>query len=233
MSMVIAIDGPSGSGKSTLSRRLARHYGLSYLDTGSMYRVATVWCMDRGIDLDDQASVAAAVREMPVEMVTDPEGPRVLLDGVDVTARLHTAEVSTVVSKVAVNLAVRAELRERQRAIIAAERTGGRSGGRGIVAEGRDITTVVAPDADVRILLIATPDDRLARRAAERHGAVDASALAATRDEVHRRDAQDSTVSQFMTAEDGVVTLDNSGWEPDETFAAARAIVDAALEGRR
>lgn len=225
---VIAIDGPSGSGKSTLAKRLARHYGLQYLDTGSMYRVATVWCMDRGIDLDDQDRVAAAVRGMPLEMVTDPGGPRVVLDGVDVTARLHTGEVSTVVSKVAVNLAVRAEMKDRQRAIIDAERTGGRSGGRGIVAEGRDITTVVAPDADVRILLIATPGDRLARRAVERHGAADEQAIEATRDEVIRRDAQDSTVSEFMSAHEGVVTLDNSGFAPDETFAAAVAIVEAA-----
>jgi cytidylate kinase len=226
--LVIAIDGPSGSGKSTLAKRLARHYGLQYLDTGSMYRVATVWCVDRGIDLDDQAAVAVAVRQMPLEMVTDPGAPRVLLDGEDVTARLHTAEVSTVVSKVAVNLAVRAELKARQRAIIDAERTDGRSRGRGIVAEGRDITTVVAPDADVRILLIATPGDRLARRATERDGAADEHASEATRDEVIRRDAQDSTVSEFMHAHEGVVTLDNSGWQPDETFAAAVAIVDAA-----
>jgi len=96
------------------------------------------------------------------------------------------------------------------------------------VAEGRDITTVVAPDADVRILLIATPGDRLARRATERHGAADEHAIEATRDEVIRRDAQDSTVSEFMHAHEGVVTLDNSGWQPDETFAAAVAIVDAA-----
>lgn len=227
MSIVIAIDGPSGSGKSTLSRRLAAHYGLQYLDTGSMYRVVTVWCMDQGIDLDDQEAVARAAREMPLDMVTDPAGPRVLLGGVDVTERLHTGEVSTVVSTVAVNLAVRAELRDRQRAIIDVETTAGRSGGRGIVAEGRDITTVVAPDADVRILLIAEPGDRLARRARERHGNADTRSIEATRDEVIRRDAQDSTVSEFMRADDGVVTLDNSGMEPDETFAAAIAIVES------
>ncbi|MGM0385000.1 MAG: (d)CMP kinase [Actinomycetota bacterium] len=232
MSLVIAIDGPSGSGKSTLAKRLAAHYGLQYLDTGSMYRVATVWCLDTGIDLDDQHAVAEATRAMPLEMVTDPAGPRVVLDGTDVTDRLHTGEISTVVSKLAVNLAVRAEMKARQRGIIEYERTGGRSGGRGIVAEGRDITTVVAPDADVRILLIADPSDRLARRAMERHGAADERSIEATRDEVIRRDTQDSTVSEFMHAHEGVVTLDNSGMVPDETFATARAIVDAAVAGR-
>lgn len=227
MSLVIAIDGPSGSGKSTLARRLAAYYRLRYLDTGSMYRVVTVWCLDRGIDLADEDAVARGAHEMPLQMVTDPAGPGVLLDGVDVTARLHTGAISTVVSTVAVNLAVRAELKARQRALIDAERTGGRSGGRGIVAEGRDITTVVAPDADVRILLIADPADRLVRRATERHGAADERTIEATRDEVIRRDAQDSTVSEFMRADEGVVTLDNSGMAPDETFAAAIAIVEA------
>lgn len=226
--MIIAIDGPSGSGKSTLSKRLAAHYRLEYLDTGSMYRVATVWCLDQGIDLADEDAVAAATRAMDLEMLTDPARPRVLLAGVDVTDRLHTAAVSTVVSTVAVNLAVRAELKRRQREIIERERTGGRSQGRGIVAEGRDITTVVAPEADVRILLIATPEDRLARRATERWGAADADAIAATRDEVIRRDEQDSTVSQFMRAHTGVVTLDNSGLRPEQTFARALAIVEAS-----
>ena len=127
MSLVIAIDGPSGSGKSTLAKRLAAHHGLAYLDTGSMYRVATVWCLDTGVDLDDQDAVAEATRAMPLEMVTDPAGPRVLLDGVDVTDRLHTGEISTVVSTVAVNLAVRAEMKARQRAIIDSEFSRGRS----------------------------------------------------------------------------------------------------------
>lgn len=232
MSLVIAIDGPSGSGKSTLSKRLAAHYGLQYLDTGSMYRVVTVWCRDTGIDLHDHEAVAQGARAMPLDMVTDPERPRVLLGGNDVTDRLHTAEISTVVSTVAVNLAVRAELKARQRAIIEAERTNGRSGGRGVVAEGRDITTVVAPDADVRILLIADPAARLARRALERHGAADEESLAATRDEVLRRDRQDSTVSEFMHAHEGVATLDNSGMDPEETLAAAIAIVEAAVGER-
>ena len=229
--IVIAIDGPSGSGKSTLARALARHYSLAYLDTGSMFRVITQWCLHRKVDLEDHDAVLAAARTMDVEYVTNPDDPRVLMAGVDVTESLHSGAISSVVSAVAVNLGVRAFLREEQRRIIAAEQEGGRSGGRGIVAEGRDITTVVVPDADVRILLIASEDDRLARRAKERHGRTDADAVAATRDEVVRRDKQDSTVSRFMEASDGVVTLDNSGLTAEETVRIAVGIVEDTLRG--
>ncbi len=226
MSLVIAIDGPSGSGKSTLSRRLAEHFGLAYLDTGSTYRAATIWAVRQGIDLDDQAAVAAATRAMPLEVVTDPHNSRYLLDGEDVTDELHTGEVSSVVTKVAINLEVRAELKRLQREIIDGSRAGG-----GVVAEGRDVTSVVAPDADVRILLIASPEERLARRSVDRHGTADAASMEATKHEVHDRDASDSTVSQFMEAPDGVVTLDNSAMVPDESFAAGVAIVERALRG--
>lgn len=223
--MIIAIDGPSGSGKSTLSRALARALGLTYLDTGATYRAATIWCLEQRIDLDDQPAVTDAVRAMDLEMVTDPDNPRCLLAGRDVTDHLHDKAISEVVSKVAVNLDVRAELKRRQRAIIDAA-------GAGMVAEGRDVTTVVAPDADVRILLIASQDARLARRAMERYGTADAQALAATRGEVVDRDQQDATVSEFMQATDGVFTLDNSGMTPQQSLAAALRIVEAAGAAR-
>lgn len=226
MSIVIAIDGPSGSGKSTLSRRLARHYGLQYLDTGSTYRAATIWALRSGLDLEDREAVAEATRTMPLEVVTDPEGPRYVLDGDDVTEQLHTGEVSNVVSTVAVNLAVRAELKRLQREIIENCRELG-----GVVAEGRDVTTVVAPDADVRLLLIAAPEERLARRAVDRHGVADAKSMEATKHEVLDRDASDATVSQFMEAPDGVYTLDNSKMVPDESFAAGVEIVEKILHG--
>lgn len=226
MSLVIAIDGPSGSGKSTLAKRLAAHYGLQYLDTGSTYRAATVWALKNGADLDDTEVVARLTREMPLEVVTDPAGSRYLLDGEDVTDQLHTGDVSSVVSKVAVNLEVRAELKRLQREIIDSSRESG-----GVVAEGRDVTTVVAPDADVRILLIADAAERLARRAVDRHGKADADSIEATKHEVLDRDASDSTVSQFMEARDGVFTLDNSAMVPDESFAAGVQIVETALRG--
>lgn len=230
--VVVAIDGPSGSGKSTVSRRVAAELGLAYLDTGAMYRAATWWCRRQGVDLADVDAVAEQARVMPLEMVTDPGAPRVVCDGVDITETIRSSEISTVVSQVATNLEVRAELARLQRATIAAEADGApgsRSGGRGIVAEGRDITTVVAPDADVRILLIASEEARLARRARELHGTVDAAAIEATRDQVVRRDADDSTVSTFMSAADGVTTVDTSTLAVEDTFQAVLGVVRAAL----
>lgn len=227
--VVVAIDGPSGSGKSTISRRLAAELGLAYLDTGAMYRAATWWCRRREVDLADAPAVAQAVRQMPLEMVTDPRGPRVVCDGVDISETIRRSEISAVVSTVATNLDVRAELQRRQREEITAEqRPGGRSQGRGIVAEGRDVTTVVAPDATARILLTADEAARLARRARELHGTADAAAIAATHDEVVRRDADDSTVSTFLTAAGGVVTIDSSRLDLDQTLRAVLDVVAAA-----
>ncbi|GAA1647852.1 (d)CMP kinase [Georgenia ruanii] len=233
--LVVAIDGPSGTGKSTVSKRLAAELELAYLDTGAMYRAATWWCQHEGVDLSDTDRVAAAVEAMPLQMVTDPADPRVVCAGTDITAAIREAALTAVVSTVATNLAVRAELCRRQRAEIDAEASGApgaRSAGRGIVAEGRDITTVVAPDADVRILLTADEAARLARRARERHGSADAAAIAATRDEVVRRDAQDSTVSTFMTAADGVTTVDTSAFDVEGTFRAVLGVVRAVSGAR-
>lgn len=226
MSLVIALDGPSGSGKSTVGRHLARVHGLGYLDTGAMFRAAAWYCHREGIDLTDADGVAQAVLALPLDMDLDPASTRVTVDGVDVTDAIRTTEISTHVSKVATNLEVRAELKRRQRAIIAREGTPeGWSHGRGIVAEGRDITTVIAPDADVRILLVAREAARLARRALELHGTDDATAIEATKDQILRRDADDSTVSEFHAAADGVVTLDSSSLSLEETLEAAERIV--------
>jgi cytidylate kinase len=224
--VTIAVDGPSGSGKSSVSKAVAARLGLAYLDTGAMYRAATLWCVRSEIPLDDAAAVAAAVAEMPLEVGVDPAGPTVTLDGDDVGAAIRTTELSSVVSKVATNLDVRAELRRRQRAIIRAEADGGFSGGRGIVAEGRDITTVVAPDADARVLLTASEEARLRRRSLEVHGAADSAAVEATKDQVLRRDRDDATVSQFLVAADGVATVDSSDLDLDQTVEAVLAVVE-------
>ncbi|WP_123308730.1 (d)CMP kinase [Cellulomonas sp. PhB143] len=224
--MVVAIDGPAGSGKSSVSRAVARRLGLGYLDTGAMYRAATWWCLDQGVDLADPDAVAHAVAAMPLVMGTDPADPTVSVDGTDVTAAIRTGEISTAVSAVATNLEVRAELRRLQRAAIGAERApGAHSGGRGVVAEGRDITTVVAPDADVRVLLTASEAARLARRARELHGDAGDAAVEATRDQVLRRDKDDSTVSQFQVAADGVVTVDSSELDLDQTIDAVLTVI--------
>jgi cytidylate kinase len=224
--LVVAIDGPSGSGKSSVSRRAASRLGLAYLDTGAMYRAATWWCLDQGTALDDAAAVAAAVADMPLVMGVDPQAPSVHVGGTDVGAAIRTPEISAQVSAVATNLDVRAELGRLQREAIAEQgRPGSFSGGRGVVAEGRDITTVIAPDADVRILLTASEEARLSRRALEVHGTADDAAIEATRDGVLRRDADDSTVVDFLTAADGVVTVDSSDLDLEQTVAAVLEVV--------
>ncbi len=231
--MVVAIDGPSGSGKSSVSRGVARALGLAYLDTGAMYRAATWWCLHRGVPLTDVAAVAEQVRGLPLEMGVDPERPTVHVDGVDIGDAIRETAISAAVSAVATNLEVRAELGRLQRAAIEGSREPGSfSGGRGIVAEGRDITTVVAPDADVRVLLTASEDARLARRALDVHGSDDAAAVEATRDQVLRRDADDSTVVQFHVAADGVATVDSSHLDLDQTVQAVLDVV-AQVTGSR
>jgi CMP/dCMP kinase len=221
--LTIAIDGPSGSGKSSVSKAVARRLGVGYLDTGAMYRALTWWCLERGLDPTDADAVAAAARDLPLEIGTDPEAPTVAVGGTDVTEAIRTTRVSTAVSAVATNLEVRAVLQKLQRDLMAriTEQTGG------VVAEGRDITTVVAPDARVRVLLTASEEARLRRRSAELHGSVDAAAVEATRDQVVRRDRDDSTVSTFHEAADGVELVDTSDLDFDESVEAVLDVVAA------
>lgn len=216
---VIAIDGPSGSGKSTVARALAERLGLQYLDTGAMYRALTWWALLRGLDLSDIADIAQAARDLPLTLGTDPASPSIMVDGVDVSAAIRETVISETVSAVATNLGVREEMVRRQRELIA---------GGGWVAEGRDITTVVAPDADVRVLLQARQSERLARRARDVHGTADEAAVNATRDQVVRRDAQDATVARFTDAAPGVSVIDSSDLTVDETVDAVLALLPGA-----
>jgi CMP/dCMP kinase len=228
--LVIAIDGPSGVGKSTVSREVARRLGLAYLDTGATYRVTALACMREGVPFADEADVVAMAETMNVELVLDPDNPLVLLDGEEVSALLRSDAVTGAVSSVSTNLEARAALGRWQRELIAREVEGGFSAGAGIVAEGRDITTVIAPDADVRVLMTADPEVRVARRAAE--GGHESGVLASVtqiRAGVLGRDAKDSTVVNFTTAADGVVTLDTTHLTIDE---AVGAIVALAREAR-
>lgn len=222
--LVIAIDGPSGSGKSSVSKAVARALGVGYLDTGAMYRALTWWCLERGLDLTDRELIAQAAADLPLELSTSPEDARVAVDGTDITAAIRTTEVSAAVSAVAVNTLVRPILQQRQRDEMAAiaARTGG------VVAEGRDITTVVAPDADVRILLTASEEARLRRRSTELHGHADRGAVEATRDQIVRRDRDDSAVSQFTVAADGVTTVDTSDLDFDGSVQAVLDVIAAA-----
>jgi cytidylate kinase len=224
--VVVAIDGPSGSGKSSVSREVAGRLGLHYLDTGAMYRAACWSALDAGLDLKDTAAVAAHVRGLDLQVSTDPRRQRTRVGGVDVSAEIREQRISAAVSTVATNLEVRAELRRRQREIIAGARCDG-----GIVAEGRDITTVVAPEAQVRILLTASERARLERRAREVHGHADADVVESIRDVVVRRDADDATVSTFHVAADGVVQIDSSGLGFEETVEAVLAVCRASITG--
>ena len=225
MPLVIAIDGPSGSGKSTVSRAVAQRLDLAYLDTGAMYRALTWWCTEQGVDLEDQPAVARAARDLPLHMGTDPRAPFVQVSGVVIDEAIRATVISGLVSKVATNLAVRDELRQRQRALIAESvKTCG-----GVVAEGRDITTVVAPDAEVRILLVASQQARLARRARELHGDADHAAVSATHDQVVRRDQDDSTVSQFMEPASGVTRVDTSDLDFQQSVEAVLAVVGTQM----
>ncbi|MGL5246661.1 MAG: (d)CMP kinase [Brooklawnia sp.] len=197
--LVIAVDGPSGSGKSSTSRAVAERLGAAYLDTGSIYRALATWCASRSIGPDDTERVAHAARELPIEIDTDPAGFRVRVDGRDVTAELHTPEVSGIVSGYAAIRPARDALTEMMRAIIADR-------GR-IVVEGRDITTVVAPDADVRVLLQADPQRRIARRVRQLNGAADEDTVTS---QVIGRDAADAASSEFETPAEGVTLIDSS-----------------------
>jgi CMP/dCMP kinase len=158
--LVVAIDGPSGSGKSSASRGVARALGLRYLDTGAMYRALTWWFMSQEADTGDTALIAERATEPSVEVSTDPDDPWTRVNGQDVSHEIRTPEVSAQVSVVARVPAVREHLIAQQRAIIAAA-------GPGIVAEGRDIGTVVARDAALKVFLTADPGARARRRAAE------------------------------------------------------------------
>jgi cytidylate kinase len=160
--IVIAVDGPSASGKSSTAQGVARALGLRYLDTGAMYRALTWWLLAHGIDVDDRDAVAQHVADPVIEASTDPDDPWVMVDGRDVSAAIRTREVSGAVSAVAQVPQVRARLIAMQREIIARAR----AEGRGIVVEGRDIGTVVAPDAVVKVFLTASELARATRRTA-------------------------------------------------------------------
>jgi CMP/dCMP kinase len=216
----VAIDGPSGSGKSSTARGVAVRLGLANLDTGAMYRAAAWLAMHEGLDLADTAAVARLVKDADLVLELDPEHQDVTIDGHDVTRAIRGPEVSAAVSAVATNLEVRADLVARQKAIIAGARDG-------IVAEGRDITTVVAPEAPVRVLLVADPAARVARRHAELGEEVDADAV---HDQVVRRDRDDSTVAAFHDAAPGVTVLDSTDLTLEQVIDAICALVPPAFD---
>ncbi|MCZ4520525.1 (d)CMP kinase [Rhodococcus ruber] len=217
--LVVAMDGPSGTGKSSVSRRLASALEASYLDTGAMYRVATVWVLRSGVDPTDADGVAKAVAALPLEIGKDPLSETVLLDGEDVSGEIRGDAVTKAVSAVSAVPAVRELLVQLQRDLASSSTR--------IVVEGRDIGTVVLPDADVKVFLTASPEARAERRNKQNieQGRDDdyESVLA----DVQRRDHADSTraVSPLRPAEDSVI-VDTSELDLDGVMERLLLVVN-------
>lgn len=224
-SLVVAIDGPSGSGKSSTSRGVADRLGLHYLDTGAMFRAITWWMLAHGVDVSDPDAIAARAGEPLIESGTDPLAPTITVDGADATVAIRTDEVNAAVSPVSAVPAVRARLLELQRAIIEAESMGAV----GIVVEGRDIGSVVAPDAPVKLYLTADPQARAVRRAAEAGGDV-----TATQESLLARDKIDSSrATAPLTMAEDAVHIDTTPYTLDEVISQVVALVEAVSAANR
>jgi CMP/dCMP kinase len=217
--VVVAVDGTSGSGKSSTSRGAAVRLGLRYLDTGAMYRAMTWWMIQHGVDVQDQAAVAAQADRPVIVSGTDPLGPTIALDGADVAAEIRSEAVNGAVSPVSTVPAVRARLVELQRAAISAALPGG-----GIVVEGRDIGSVVWPEAEVKLYVTADPSARAERRAAEEGGAD----VAATRASLEARDRIDSgRATAPLVQADGAVHLDTTPYTLEEVVDQVVTLVES------
>lgn len=219
---MVAVDGTSGSGKSSTSRGVARRLGLRYLDTGAMYRAVTWWMLRHGVDVHDPAAVASRCEEPRIRCGTDPSAPTITVDGEDVALEIRGEDVNAAVSPVSAVPRVRARMQVMQRQIIEAAIADG-----GIVVEGRDIGSVVWPDAAVKVHLSADPAARARRRAAEEGG----SDLEATRESLLARDEIDSgrAVSPLVRA-DGAVLVDTTSLTLDQVVETVVALVEGARD---
>ena len=215
-SLIIAIDGPSGAGKSTLGRMLARALNLLYLDTGSMYRAVALAVMEASISATDDIAVGSLASRVDIDIKGDPDSLRVTLEGRDVTDEIRTEEVTETSSIISTIPQVR-------RAMVARQREMGK---RGAVLNGRDIGTVVFPDADVKFFLTAAPAERAQRRFNEERGQDADASFEATLADMIERDRRDSTRedSPLKVAEDAIV-VDSTGSSIDEVFEKMMAAV--------
>jgi cytidylate kinase len=218
--IVVAIDGPAGSGKSSVARAVAAQLGYGFLDTGASYRALTWWALDRDIDLSDEDAVAGLLGTFTYSISLDPDLEWFAVGDVDVTAVIREPRISLAVSAVAQNLRVREWMKNSARDLAT------HSGFPGVVAEGRDMTTVVFPDASTRILLTAREEVRIERRA----GDVVGRDLAETTASVRERDAKDSNVVDFFTAAPGVTVVDSSDINFSDTVSAIVDIVRAGSD---
>ena len=221
--LVIAVDGPAGSGKSSAARGAARALGLRYLDTGAMYRALTWWLLAHDIDITSPDAVIEHSARPVIEVGTDPHAPVIRVDGADVAGPIRTREVSNAVSSVASVPQVRQRLIAMQREIIA----DASAQGRGIVAEGRDIGSVVVPDAPVKVFLTASEEVRAARRTADLAGDPAAS-RALTLQEIARRDRRDAP--QTAMAADAV-EVDATSLGLSEVIAEIVSLARASRAG--
>ena len=205
--MIVAIDGPSGAGKSTLAKRIAKDLRFTYLDTGAIYRALALKILRRAVDLNDTAALSAIVNETAIDLRERNGQIQVFLDGEDVSASIRAPEVSQMASRASALAMVRHRLLDLQRAL-------GRRGN--VVAEGRDIGTVVFPDAQVKIFLDASIEERARRRCDELHAAGRAVSLQETIREMEERDRRDSErdIAPLRKADDAVA-LDSSGLTAD------------------
>ncbi|MGV8884999.1 MAG: (d)CMP kinase [Microbacteriaceae bacterium] len=216
---VVAIDGPAGSGKSSVSKAAAVELDFAYLDTGAAYRALAWYCLDNGVDTLGPSEIIESLDHFDYEIGTDPEQYFVRVGETDVVEAIREPRVTAAVSAVARVPEVRAFLTRLFRTIIAETKKSG------IIVEGRDITTVVAPDARVRILLTASEEARMARRSAE----LSTESAITTAQQLSSRDAQDSRVVDFMNAADGVVTVDSTHLNFEQTVSA---VVELVREGQ-
>ena len=217
----VAVDGPSGSGKSSTARGVAKRLGWSYLDTGAMYRAMTWWLLTHGVDVNDPLAVASRADEPRLEVFTDPDGPGVLIDGLDVSEEIRDPNVTNAVSAVSAVPDVRKRLVELQRAAMEAGP---------VVIEGRDIGTVVVPDAPVKVFLVASSNARAERRTAELGNQHDVN-LEDTLTSLKRRDLLDSSrdVSPLSRADDAV-EIDSTDLSLDEVIETVVALVRQRME---
>ncbi|MDT3343559.1 MULTISPECIES: (d)CMP kinase [Microbacterium] len=221
--ITIAIDGPAGSGKSSVSKEAARRLGFGYLDTGAAYRALAWHVLQHGADTSDAAAVVDAAGDFDYAISLDPDEYWVRVGDASVTEAIREPRVSSAVSGVARVPVIREQVNVLFRRLVAD------SGRPGVIVEGRDITTVVAPDAPVRILLTAAPEVRAARRSAELT-TEDAAAVAAA---LHKRDASDSQVVDFLTAAPGVTVVDSTDLDFAQTVDAVLDVVRSGTEGSR
>lgn len=218
--MIIAIDGPSGAGKSTLAKRLAKQLGFIYLDTGAMYRALALKVLREGIDLSDDALLAEVVSSTDIDLRENAGRLEVLLDGRDVAAEIRTPEVSQMASRISASKSVRARMLELQQAV----------GQRGsLVAEGRDIGTVIFPEAEVKVFLDASARERARRRYQELKAAGREVDFDATLKEMEERDRRDSerALAPLRRADDAMV-IDSSDLDADAVAAMVLARIGSA-----